>query len=306
MPINAEQSQSPGSLGKAEHLQPRVADISKEIVNRLSAAYGEGEARAMMRLIFAALKNWSATDLIIHSTDEVSDYILSEIGKILYRLENGEPIQYILGKARFYGMDLKVDRNVLIPRPETEELVEIIASREGDRKDLRVLDVGSGSGAIAIALSRLLKFPEVTALDLSEGALRVAEENAKTLHANIRFVNADIFTKDFPDDSFDVIVSNPPYICEKEKEEMEGNVLNYEPHSALFVPDDDPLLFYRRIAHCGLMWLSPGGRLYFEINPVYARQLKDLLIGTGYSDVEILEDISHKLRFALCRKPLKR
>ena len=251
----------------------------------------------MIRLIFHSLKGWNQTDLIVHEGDEISDYIRGKIDAITARLSEQEPIQYILGEAHFYGMDLKVDRSVLIPRPETEELADYIVKRYGDRSDLRVLDIGTGSGAIAIALSRNLPFSKVTALDFSDKALEVARDNAAQLKARIDFIHADIFEYNPPSDSFDIIVSNPPYIDESEKSGMERNVLDYEPHSALFVPDDNPLIFYSRIAEVARTALVTGGSLWFEINPRHAEELCRLLAHERFLDIETIRDIHGKERF---------
>lgn len=278
--------------------------MGREIAGRLAAGYGAGEGKAMARLIIHHLKGWDQTQFVIHSDERVSDYILGKVGEILVRLDRHEPLQYILGEARFYGMDLKVDRNVLIPRPETEELVDLIIE-ENPGDDLTVLDVGTGSGGIAIALSRNLPFSRVTALDISDGALKVAEENARLLHADIKFEKQDIFTYDPASDTFNIIVSNPPYIVESERKDMEANVLEYEPASALFVPDSAPLLFYSRIAEVGSLGLKPGGRLYFEINPLFAGQMRKMLVTEGYEDVRIIKDISRRDRFAAAIKPMR-
>lgn len=280
-----------------------LKDCIIQLRNRLSPIYGEGEAKAMVRLIFHHLKGWSQTDLIINEDRKLSDYTLSKIKDILSRLELHEPIQYILGEARFYGMDLKVDRSTLIPRPETAELVDLIIRQADGREDLRVLDVGTGSGAIAIALSRFLKFPQVTALDVSKEALNVGRENAQNLKAQIHFVEADIFTYEPAPDSFDIIVSNPPYIDESEKKTMEANVLDYEPSTALFVPDNNPLIYYSRISSIAIHALAKGGKLYFEINPRHAADLKLLLENDGFSEVEIIKDSFGRERFASALKP---
>lgn len=274
-----------------------LKDTIRELRSRLAPIYGEGEAKAMIRLIFHALKGWSQTDMIVHEADEVSDYIQEKIKAITERLSKQEPIQYILGEARFYGMDLKVDRSVLIPRPETEELVDHIVKRYEGRSDLRILDIGTGSGAIAIALSRNLPFSEVSALDLSKDALMVAQSNAESLKARIKFIHADIFSYTPAPSSFDIIVSNPPYIDESEKRDMERNVLDYEPHSALFVPDDNPLIFYSRIAETARTALVPGGTLWFEINPRHAEELCRLLKHENFTDIETIRDIHGKNRF---------
>ena len=278
-----------------------VQELIRNMRERLEPLMGSGEAKSVIRLIFEALKGWSVTDLVVNEDREVSDFLQSEVEGIMQRVERHEPVQYVLGLARFYGMDLKVDRRVLIPRQETEEMVDMIVKEEEGRSDLRVLDVGTGSGAIAIALSRNLLFPDVTALDFSEGALEVARENADALHARIRFLHQDIFTFEPTPDSYDLIVSNPPYIPEEEKEDMEANVKDYEPAEALFVPDDNPLIFYSRIASIGAHSLSAGGRLWFEINPRFAEQLVKLLDGEKYEDIEIHKDISGRQRFVSAR-----
>lgn len=276
-------------------------EITSELRKVLSPKFGDGEAKAIIRLIFHHLKGWNATDMVINEARPISDVTVSRIGEIMDRLMKDEPIQYIVGEAYFYGMDLDVAPGVLIPRPETEELVDRIVKDNGV-SDLHVLDVGTGSGCIAIALAHNLPFPVVDALDISEKALDIAKGNARKLKATVNFSRQDIF-KFTPDPaSLDIIVSNPPYIDESEKVSMEANVLDYEPHEALFVPDDDPLKYYRRIATIGIEALKPGGKLYFEINPRHASELKSMLQRIGYEDVEIYLDIHGKQRFITARK----
>lgn len=292
-------------MGKDLDMERRdwtVSDMIRELQTILSPKYGEGEAKAIIRLIFNSLKGWDNTQLVINYDRPLSEYTLSKIQDILKRLMRDEPIQYILGKARFYGLDLDVTRDVLIPRPETEELVDLIV-KDNPESDLRVLDIGTGSGAIAIALARNLRFPQVTAIDISDAAVKVAKRNAASLHARIDFKVCDIFTYQPGKNEYDIIVSNPPYIAEKEKEGMDNNVLEYEPHSALFVPDDNPLIFYSRIAEIGLNALSSRGRLYLEINPLYAGDLVKMLDNEGYKDVSLIQDISHKNRFISATTP---
>lgn len=279
-----------------------VSALAREMRKRLEPSYGQGEAKAMTSLIFHHLKGWNATDMIINADRPVSDYVLEKTRDFLDRLDSGEPLQYILGEARFYGMDLKVSPAVLIPRQETEELVDLVV-RENKGDDLRVLDIGTGSGAIAIALSRNLPFSRVTAIDISAAALAVARENASALHARIELLEQDVFTYAPAPGSFDIIVSNPPYIARSESKDMDSNVLDHEPHMALFVPDDDPLLYYSRIAEIGRSALAGHGRLYFEINPRFADILATMLRTEGYADVRIIDDISHRRRFAAAIKP---
>ncbi|MDE6339843.1 MAG: peptide chain release factor N(5)-glutamine methyltransferase [Muribaculaceae bacterium] len=279
-----------------------IAQLGRCIESQLSPIYGIGEAKAMTRLIFHSLKGWGFTDLVIHSDNIATPYLIESVNKILDRLKNKEPLQYILGEAYFYGLNLKVSPETLIPRPETAELVDMIVKDFSHEKDLRVLDIGTGSGAIAIALSRNLPFAEVSAIDISSGAITIARENASALKARVSFDVSDIFDYHPDAGSFDIIVSNPPYIDESEKSDMDDNVLVYEPHTALFVPDDDPLKYYRTISLVAKSALSAEGALYFEINPRHAAELKELLVSEGFIDIELLKDISGKVRFISCRK----
>ena len=276
-----------------------------EMRRRLEPIYGKDESRAMIREIFRVLKGWDATEFIIRLTDDypLSDYIRSKIEDILGRLERHEPLQYILGEAHFYGLDLHVEPGVLIPRPETEELVRVIAA-DNPSSDLRVVDLGTGSGAIAIALSRYMSFPEITAIDLSPKTIEVATDNVKALKCNgIRVVQGDMTKWSPKSASLDVVVSNPPYVDESEKAGMEANVRDYEPAEALFVPDSDPLKFYRAIAPEALEGLKPGGRLYFEINPRHADELKAMLAHDGFTNVELWRDAQGAYRYIKAQKP---
>lgn len=279
----------------------KLYELKREMHDALDSIYGAGEATAMIRLIFHNLKGWNASDLIINENVEISEYMETKIGDIIERLIKYEPIQYILGEAFFYGMNLKVDGRVLIPRPETEELVDMIV-KQNPEKDLRVLDIGTGSGAIAIALARNLKFSEVTAIDISEDALCVAKENGKALKTDVIFLKEDIFTFEPQADAYDIIVSNPPYIDESEKAGMEPNVLDYEPHIALFVPDAAPLVYYNRIAEVAMKALVRGGRLYLEINPRHADLLKEMLRAEGFDKIDVSKDAYSKMRFISCIK----
>lgn len=274
------------------------------IINRLSPKYGAGEAREMSRIIFENLKGWNPVEIAIRQDEPISSFITGKVDKVVGRLLDDEPIQQIFGNADFYGMKLKVTRDTLIPRPETAELVDIIV-KENPAKDLRVLDAGTGSGCIAIALSRNLLFPEVTAIDISGKALDVAAENARQLRAAIDFRHADILSlpEGLEGETFDIIVSNPPYIAEKEKAKMDRNVLDYEPESALFVPDSDPLIFYTALLNAAKgTILSPGGKIYFEINPEYASQLRQEAENLGFTEVTLTRDSYGKQRFLSAKK----
>ena len=267
-----------------------MRDTLKKLRTALRPLYGNRETEAIIKLIFHYVKGWNTVDILTHEPDTLSPFIRSEIDGILKRLLNYEPIQYITGEARFHGLELHVTPDVLIPRPETSELVDIIVGKAGETTDLRVLDVATGSGCIAVALARALLFPKVTALDISAPALEVARRNAADLKVKVEFIEADIFTWTPDGAKYDIIVSNPPYIDESERASMERNVLDYEPSSALFVPDDDPLRFYRRITQLAASALVAGGRLYYEINPRHADQLAREIADAGFSDVEIVKD----------------
>ena len=267
-----------------------MRDTLKKLRTALRPLYGNRETEAIIKLIFNYVKGWNTVDILTHEPDTLSPFIRSEIDGILKRLLNYEPIQYITGEARFHGLELHVTPDVLIPRPETSELVDIIVGKAGETPDLRVLDVATGSGCIAVALARALLFPKVTALDISAPALEVARRNAADLKVKVEFIEADIFTWTPDGAKYDIIVSNPPYIDESERASMERNVLDYEPSSALFVPDDDPLRFYRRITQLAASALVAGGRFYYEINPRHADQLAREIAGAGFSDVEIVKD----------------
>lgn len=263
----------------------------------LEPIYGKGETDAMIRIIFKYLKNWNLTDIAFHIDDPLSDFIKSEIDKILKRLQNREPIQYITGSADFFGLDIKVEPGVLVPRTETEGLVQAVLDDYGGRTDLDVVDAGTGSGCIACALARNLVFPHVTAFDISPEALKVAGENAKNLRCPVQVEKEDILSWNPREESLDIIVSNPPYVDESEKKDMDRNVLDYEPEIALFVPDSDPLRFYKALSKAGMKGLRKGGRIYFEINPLHKDAMVDLLKADGYTDVEAWLDYQGRYRF---------
>jgi len=214
----------------------------------------------------------------------------------------GEPIQYILGEAPFYGRNFSVSRDTLIPRNETEELVYRIL-KENPQPGLRVLDLGTGTGCIPITLALELKDPQVYALDLSLAALDVARKNALNLGAQVQFLVGDLLGETPNLDLFDVLVSNPPYVPLRDQVEMHANVLNFEPHLALFVPDEDPLLFYRAIGSWGQQLLKAGGKLYLEIYENLADELVQLLLSQGYSQVQVHPDLNGKNRMITCLWP---
>lgn len=278
-----------------------VKEVADKAFRRLATRYGDGEARWMVRLMMEEYKNYSPVDMAVRGDFDAGENVERRIDETVGRLLNGEPIQYIFGKARFYGMNLKVTPDVLIPRPETEELVDLIVNDRGGERDLRVLDVCTGSGCIAIALARNLPFSEVDAIDISREALAVARENASELKAAVNFKEGDALRMGADGAEYDIIVSNPPYIADHERAEMDWNVLEHEPALALFVPDADPLRFYVAIARYALVALKEQGGLYFEINPLYASELAGQMKAMGWSDVSILPDMQKKNRFLIAR-----
>lgn len=282
-----------------------ISELTKNARERLQAAFPAREAEWMVREAMQHVFARSRVQLIVDGQKEAAPVRIDLINDIVDRLLSGEPLQQILGFEWFMGLKLAVTPDVLVPRPETEQLVEMIISREGRNLDLRVLDVGTGSGCIALALARNLKFPKVTGIDISSSALGVARKNASSLKvANAEFLLGDILTLPVPDKPcYDIIVSNPPYIMESERAAMARNVLEHEPHGALFVPDSDPLKFYLAVARYAAGALVPGGRLYFELNPLTAEMLREQLTSAGWASVEISDDERGKKRFLRAVKP---
>ena len=262
----------------------------------LSTSYDIHEIEGMTRVIFEEVLLWKPVDIVMRDGEQLPQFFDQRLTNIIGRLKQEEPLQYILGKARFHGHSFAVTPAVLIPRPETEQLVDMIID-ENPSSDLQVLDIGTGSGCIAISLARALKFAQVTATDISPRALEVARANAAALKTRVRLLEQDILTCRAPSQLWDIIVSNPPYITEREKASMDRNVLDYEPHSALFVPDEDPMLFYRPIAVYARRALKNGGRLYLEINRAMAQQVCDTLRKSGLSNIQIYNDFNGNNRF---------
>ena len=268
----------------------------------LGQHYSSSEINGFIRIIFESVCGYSLTDLILYKNNILSDSLRKQIDKIVERIDQNEPIQYVLGRSLFCGISFSVTPDVLIPRPETEELVELITARHAGSAP-RILDIGTGSGCIAVSLAKKLPESRVEAWDISEKALQVARKNAQENQANVTFKQVDI-TRELPPEAvqpYDIIVSNPPYVCLREKAEMERNVLDYEPHLALFVPDEDPLLFYRAILRAGKRLLAEGGFIYFEINRMFGHQTVSLLRQNGYEKTEIIQDLSGNDRMVAAR-----
>lgn len=271
------------------------------IRSRLQPYYTAEEVSALSRIVCCDLLGQAPTDYYLGKDIVLSSKKEQELEDILQRLSRFEPLQYIEGRTLFLGRELLVAPGVLIPRPETEELVELMLKELP--ADARILDVGTGSGCIAISLAKELPDALVTAWDVSPEALNVARANARKLQADVRFVECDVLACQVDEVGlYDVIVSNPPYVTEAEKADMEPNVLQWEPSLALFVPDDDSLRFYRRIAVLGRDMLADGGRLYFEINRAYGREMVEMLRAMGYVGVRVEKDLSQNDRFVIAEK----
>ncbi len=284
----------------------KLKDFIPDIKRRLSTVYSAGETDSMTRVIVEEMLHYTPVDAVLKKDAPVSPFMQSRVGEVVDRLLRYEPIQYIFGKTSFCGLEIKVTPAVLIPRPETAELVDIIEKEWGGRTDLRVMDLCTGSGCIAVALARGLKFPVVDALDISKAALDVARENAASLKVKVNFIHGDLLSLTPPASPlYDIIVSNPPYIAMRERASMERNVLDYEPAAALFVPDSDPLRFYKPIGAYAVRALSPGGKLYLEINPLYASDVVEMLRDFGFRDVSVVNDMYGKQRFVIAVSPVE-
>lgn len=278
-----------------------MSDIIQKIKDSLSPIYPESEIVGMTRIIIESVTGYSVPILLSDKSKKITDTQYLKIDKILKRLQSAEPIQYILGETEFFGLPFSVDENVLIPRPETEELVEMILN-ENERGDCHILDIGTGSGCIAISLKKHLPKAVVCAWDFSAGALSMANQNAERNKLTVQFSQVDVL-QDYPIDTmFDTIVSNPPYVLDSEKEVMNKNVLDYEPHSALFVPDNDPLRFYKRIADIAQKLLKEKGKLYFEINQAKGPETVEMLSAKGFEAVRLIKDLLGNDRIVAAQK----
>ena len=275
--------------------------IANKIEEGLANVYSDGEIKALTRIIATELLGVS--QMAFYLKDDITLTAEQEtlLDNAIERLKKQEPIQYILGYSDFCGLRFKVTPATLIPRPETSELVEWIASEAAGRES--ILDIGTGSGCIAVSLAHRLQQSKVTAWDISHEDIAVATENSKANGCSVAFEQVDILAYEPTGEQFDIIVSNPPYIKENEKEAMHANVLDWEPHTALFVPDSDPLLFYRTIAMKGLTLLKPSGRLYFEINRAHGKETMEMLATLGYTGIELRKDFADNDRMIRAVKP---
>ena len=293
-----------------------------QLWKRLTAIYNEREAQAIVRTVLDALFGMSLTDICLGKVTQLSADDTTRLEKIIQRLEKSEPVQYVLGAEWFAGRLFGVAPGVLIPRPETEALVQWACDeakekekekednskeerskeekeglrKEGEAPHPSILDIGTGSGCIAITVALALPQARVTAWDISPDALAIAAGNAHKLGASVRFEHQDALSAPDDKERWDVIVSNPPYICDRERADMSDNVLSYEPELALFVPDSDPLLFYRAIARYASKALKPGGRLLFETNTAYAHEVAQAMADEGFTAIEVRNDCFGKPR----------
>lgn len=286
-----------------------LKDYKNIFKNELRSIYDEREIDSFFYIILEKLHGLKRIDLALNPETILDGIHLRQWKGIVSDLKIQRPIQYILGETEFYGLRFEVNESTLIPRPETEELVEliIVESRKSKVESLKILDVGTGSGCIPVSLAKNIPDAEVFAIDVSEKALATAERNAEINHVKVHFVSADILkTEDLQQlsdlrlSTFDIIVSNPPYVRNLEKAEIKPNVLEYEPHLALFVDDNDALLFYRKIGQLAKKNLSPNGKLYFEINQYLGKETVQLLEDLGFSNVELKKDIYGNDRMIRC------
>ena len=268
--------------------------------HRLTPLYEISEAKAIVRWVLDVRFGLSMADILCDKVNQLSADDQKELETMTQRLEKGEPVQYIIGMADFCGRQFHVAPGVLIPRPETEELCRWITQKNRPSV-LSVLDIGTGSGCIAVTLALEMPKAKVTAWDISDETLRIAQKNAQTLGAEVTFEHQDILNVSLHD-KYDLIVSNPPYIQSKERDGMGKNVLDYEPHQALFAPEEEPIIFYQRIGDYAWQSLNPGGALYFELNPLTADNVSDYLQRLGFSEIEIRQDQFGKQRFLKATK----
>jgi release factor glutamine methyltransferase len=278
-----------------------LAELKKNFTTTLSGIYPSEEIQSFFNILSEKYLNLSRIEIALNPEKEISKENTEKFQAALLRLKNYEPIQYIIGETEFYGFPFKVNKHTLIPRPETEELVEWILSNSEFRiQNSEFLDIGTGSGCIAISLAKNLPNAQISALDISEEALKVAQQNSELNKVKVDFIQTDILKTKTLQKKYDVIVSNPPYVRELEKKQMQQNVLKYEPDSALYVKDKDPLLFYRVISQLAKNHLKANGKLFFEINEYLADELTELLKSEGFQNIEIKKDIFGKDRMLKC------
>lgn len=274
-----------------------VSEVYTRFRSQLSKSYDSNEEEQITILAFEHVMNYRRIDLSLYKDEKLDDNLIKSFDKILLALNNGKPVQYVLGNAWFYGMKLMVNKHVLIPRQETEELVNWIVNdvKARERKPSVILDICTGSGCIALALKKEFPEIEIIAIDNSDKALEVARYNAIKENLEIKFIQMDALEINLNIHP-DMIVSNPPYVLDSEKTGMHQRVIDYEPSSALFVPDNDSLVFYRKIAQWGKKFLLPGGNIYFEINEMMGKEISEVHLNLGYLEPIVKKDLQGKDR----------
>lgn len=296
-----------------------VKDIKTVFHDQLDSEYGANEVDSFFNILIEHYLDLNRITLVLEPELTLTKKEEEPLFEALTRLENHEPIQYIVGETEFYGLQFKVNEHTLIPRPETEELVELIINnvtssavvadtRNAVEKSPDILDIGTGTGCIAITLAKNIPNAQVAAIDVSEGALKIAKENARLNEVEVKFIQQDILKNSHAElgsasQKFDIIVSNPPYVRELEKLEIKDNVLKHEPHLALFVPDDDPLKFYKAITAFAVDNLKEGGYLFFEINQYLGEEMKQLLADYNFKNIVVIKDIFGNDRITKALKP---
>ncbi|MBC7390086.1 MAG: peptide chain release factor N(5)-glutamine methyltransferase [Opitutaceae bacterium] len=279
------------------------SELLRKLTDELEPLYGRNEAKSISFLLIENIFGWYKTYIIAgEPLESFSNSIFSKLEAYMERLKKHEPIQYILGEAHFYGRKFFVDRTVLVPRPETEELASLIISQHKAKSEIKILDVGTGSGCIAITLDKELPPSELYAMDIDKEALQTARKNAMIHNSQIMFVQDDIFHPQPSYPMFDVVVSNPPYVTESEIALMNRNVVEYEPNIALFVPDEDPIKYYTAIAEFCEFYLQPAGKLYFEINERLGNKVIEMLQSKGYKEIFLFKDFNNKNRIISATK----
>lgn len=278
------------------------AELKAHIHNSLQSLYPKSEINSFYFILLEHYGNYTTAEVLANVSTQLTDNITKAIQQAITELQTAKPIQYILGETEFFSNRFFVDENVLIPRPETEELVDWVLQTYPDKTHLlQILDVGTGSGCIAISLAKALPEAQVTAIDVSPKAIAVAQRNAERNGIKVQFLQRDILQTETLPEKYDIIISNPPYVRELEKNEMHSNVLNYEPHLALFVPDDRPLLFYEQIATLAQQYLKPKGRLFFEINQYLAAEIQVMLAQKNFTEITLRQDLSGNDRMLCAR-----
>jgi release factor glutamine methyltransferase len=279
----------------------KAQEVVNRIVSAVSGLYGEDEARSIAFLIIDKQYRVTKTQALSGKEIEAADPEFLE--QAVSRLLKNEPVQYILGVADFFGMEFIVNSSTLIPRPETEELVDLIIKQNVLSPNPNILDIGTGTGCIPIVLAKFLPSARVSAIDISDQALETAKLNRSKNNVSVDFFKQDILEDKYWDEKLDIIVSNPPYVREMEKKQIRKNVVDFEPHSALFVPDEDPLIFYREILKFASVHLNSGGKVYLEINQYLSGEMAELLQSMKFQEIELIRDLSNNFRIATAVRP---